>query len=81
MGTSQPQQTTQTPQAAEATPRSGGPAIVPTPQPNELSSFLAAMTNATLRGTPSEPTWRLKADGSAVDQQSFDVNQGSPTWP
>jgi hypothetical protein len=73
MGTSQGPQTTQT---AEATPHAGGPAIVPTPQPNELSSFLAAMANNTL-----PHIWTLKPDGSPVDPKAFNTSQGTPTWP
>jgi hypothetical protein len=59
--------------AAAAEPRAAG-AITPTPTPHELAGFLAGL------GTTPMP-WHLKADGSAVDPQSFNVSQGSPTWP
>jgi hypothetical protein len=77
MGTSQPQQTTQT---AEATPRSGS-TITPTPTPHELASFLTAQAAGTLRGTQASPTWSLAADGSPVSPGAFDPVQKSPTWP
>jgi hypothetical protein len=80
MGTSQPQQTAPTPQAAEAEPRSGGP-ITPTPQPGELLGFLTGMTNGTLKGTSAQPTWSLKPDGSPIAQGAFDPTPKSPTWP
>jgi hypothetical protein len=75
MGTATPQQTTQTPQAAE--PRSGS-AIVPTPRPQELAGFLAAQA----AGTLPRPTWKLSMDGSPIDPHSFDPTPvTTPTWP
>jgi hypothetical protein len=70
------QKTTQ----AATEPRSGSP-ITPTPQPNEIASLLTAMTNGTLHGTPSSPTWTLKPDGSPVSPGAFDPVQKTPTWP
>ena len=71
----QPQQT-----AAEAEPRSGGPAVIPTPRPIEMTGFLNAMAAGTLRGTLSVPTWSLAADGSPVAQGAFNPTQQPPTW-
>lgn len=80
MGTSQGSQTTQATQTAAAEPRSGT-TITPTPTQHEVDSFLTAQAAGTLRGTPSSPTWSLKADGSPVSPGAFDPVQKSPTWP
>ena len=62
-------------QTAEATPRAAG-TVTPTPQPNEIASFLAAMSNGTL-----PHIWTLKPDGSPVSPGAFDPVQKTPTWP
>jgi hypothetical protein len=59
-------------QAAAAEPRATT-SVTPTPQPNEIAGFLAAL------GTTPMP-WHLKPDGSPVDPHSFNTSAGSPTW-
>jgi hypothetical protein len=74
------EQTPQTTQTAEATPRSGS-TVTPTPTQHEIDSFLTAQAAGTLRGTQAQPTWALAPDGSPVAQGAFDPVQKSPTWP
>jgi hypothetical protein len=73
-----PQTTAQTPPRAQqsAAPRSGS-TIVPTPQPNEINTFL---TQQAANALPPMP-WHLKPDGSPVSPGAFNPSQGSPTWP
>jgi hypothetical protein len=62
-------------QSAVVEPRAGTTGA-PTPTQHENDQFRIAQANGTLPFG-----WHLKADGSAVDPQSFNVSQGSPTWP
>jgi hypothetical protein len=63
-------------QTAAAEPRAAG-TITPTPQPNEINTFLAQQAAGTLPQMP----WHLKPDGSAVSPGAFNPSQGTPTWP
>jgi hypothetical protein len=74
MGTAQGPQQQQ--QSAAAEPRAGTTGA-PTPTQHEIDAFRVAQASSTLPAMP----WHLKADGSAVDPQSFNASQGTPTWP